>query len=296
MSKLKNKFKKRMMTKEQVYIIPTASGLKYLFINFLLFLIALSFAHNMSLIVNFIMLAYFIIQMLETHKIIYDAKINSLHVENNFSGDPLEIFCFLEKISPSTSLIQLQLIHNEIHKEAYLESSQKNHCSFILKYLNRGHYKGEKIKISTKGHSKLFYVWRYKKINFDFYVYPAPKKIHLNSNILRSHFSFNGELSFKEHIKYQIPAPSHRIDWKLYAKSLILYQREYTIQDTNNVELNYNFLPGEKEEKLSYLSYLINYCFKHQIRWSLILPNSSLKLGRHYHKIYEQSLEAISVF
>ena len=102
-------FEQKTFHKKKIYILPTKSGMKYLFLNFLLFLIALSFANNMALIITFVMVSFFIIQMLETHKIIQDIEFDSLEISDQYSDKISNVHCHYKNDNLLLSSIQLEL-------------------------------------------------------------------------------------------------------------------------------------------------------------------------------------------
>ena len=98
MKKLKNKIETLTQKGKNVYIVPSRGGFKYIFINFTLFLISLSYANNMALLITFLMVAYLILQMLDVHRIILESLFENCLITDDFAE------------SQNTGLI-LSLIH-----------------------------------------------------------------------------------------------------------------------------------------------------------------------------------------
>lgn len=283
-----------MARKSQVYIIPTVNGLKYLMINFLLFIISLSFANNMTLIVTFVMISYFVIQMLETHKIIQELPFSHLILEDQYADIPFSFKVHFQNVIADAKDVHAELIKDELSITASSKNIQSQTLSYTSAPLTRGHYKFHRVKFFTKGTTKLFYVWRYFSADSNVYIYPSKKihelpKTHDDNNI-----ALSGDMDFQEFRKYQFGQPSHRIDWKIYAKTHELFTKEFQFHDHQTLKLNYANLPGDKEEKLHFLSYLVNQCFSKGIKWSLNLPNTYLP-AQLSKKHFNKSMRALSV-
>ena len=289
-------FEKKTKNKEQIYIIPTKSGMKFLFINFLLFLIALSFANNMALIVSFIMISFFIIQMLETHKIIQEIRFESLQIKDQYAHKASSVYCYFLPPHLLLRYIQLELPCKQKKISTKFKISPDNKQNiYQFSDLPRGKYDLERIKLFTTGHTSLFYVWTYKSCEEKFYIYPRIKEKEQKLLASKIEDTFSGELEFKAHKKYFEGQDAQRIDWNLFAKIDQLYKKEYIFEDEKTIELNYNKLNGDKEQKLMVLSYLIKIVFQEKKSWRLVLPSIVLEeaQGRGHFK---KSMEAISVF
>lgn len=288
--------------RKKVYIVPTKLGLKFVGCNFFIFLMALSYSNNMALIVAFIMVSYLIINMLETHKIIQETKITQAQIKSFFLSHPACLNIGFEKeISPEASrLLEIKL--QRYDGENLIELATDKGCEktessnrFRLLNIKRGHYRFNSLKLYTYGHSGLFYVWRYFPIHTDFYIYPAKKfTAQLKQGLSEQKQIDYSESEFKFHIPYQNGMSSKRIDWKVFARTDSLYWKKHIDHGQEAIEINYFSLPGEHEEKLEYMAYLIDKHFKEGNSWKLVLPQKVLNFSKGgYHHQY--SLEQISV-
>ncbi|MDH5414078.1 MAG: hypothetical protein OEW87_08070, partial [Flavobacteriaceae bacterium] len=224
MSLLKQKLEHYTRGRTKVYIIPTGAGIKYAIINFGIFLIALSYANNMALLINFIMVTYFIIQMLETHKIVADRELKNLNINNFFSNEQGDVQFFMESAidDDQSKYLRLSLIlrssdevsTNTVHKVS------DNMIQFTLSSLLRGHYETSYLKIYTVGPSNLFYAWKYFSMQHQFYIYPE-KKFLTKQQFCHSDITLSQstQSEFDQHILYQYGMSSKRIDWKVFARS-----------------------------------------------------------------------------
>ena len=299
MSRIKEYLENYTSSKSNVYIIPTHDGFKFIFINFTMLLISLSYANNMALIITFAMFSYLILQMLETHRIIQDLKPESFLISSQNINTPFHAVSHLKNSLPKnqSQFIRIELKGPESHILGnFYDSSNDKEIIFKVMPSKRGHYRIKRIKFYTYGSANLFYVWRFLPHEFDFFVYP--KQLKTNHVISATEKEINlrkSGVEYQNHIPYVRGLTSKRIDWKIFARNDQLYWKKHNDLDSLNAVINYSALKGDKEEKIEKMSYLIDYHYKQNHSWKLILPNGVLSTNRgrgHYRK----SLEKISVF
>lgn len=297
--RLIKKFDQRGSRQKKVYIVPTAKGFKFIFVNFTIFLMALSYSNNMALLIAFLMVSYLIITMLETHKFIQDASIESAQITDFFLSHPNPLT--LKSKNPfeerASQVLQLELITDEenIRSSQGCESADLNH-KFQLMMYRRGHYKSKSLKLFTVGFTELFYVWRYFPCNIDLYIYPAKRFINLKKLSLNPEKeNIVSEAEFQYHIPYSQSMSAKRIDWKVYARTDSLYWKKHLDHESLSIEINYNALSGTEEEKLEYMSFLVDKNYRDGNSWKLVLPNKVFSFNKG-HNHYKTSLEELSVF
>lgn len=279
--------------KNKVYIIPTKFGIIYALILFTIFLIGLSYTNNMTLIVAFSMLTYFIIQMLKTHKIINHFLPSEFYFTSNYSDKEIE--CSMVTNNSATEFINIDLYTGKdssifIQKNTY----KPNKLSFGVK-LPRGYYKINRLKFSTRSDIGLFYVWKNYQINDSFYSYPKLIPHDLYNNRKNS-LTNNIAEEFQYHIKYENSLSAKRIDWKVYAKTDQLYWKKHSGIQNKKIIIDLNDFNHEFEQNISEMAFIANFCFKNEIEWKLIINNTQLDSNKgksHYIKTLEVLSKAI---
>lgn len=297
--KILKRIEKFTKNNNKVYIIPTKAGFKYIFINFTLFLISLSYTNNLCLLITFTMVAYFILQMLDTHKIIQDLEIKSITINDHYLNQSM-IICQLNS-SQNTSLSSFVNFEFVMRNKSYLatevEELTKNLITKKIKIKKRGHYKFDRIKIYTTGVTRMFYVWKYYQSNFDFYTYPRRLNLsqgHYVNDTDKKQGVFESE--FHSHHPYIFGMPSKRIDWKIYARSDQLYWKKHIDFHNRAFEINFNKIDANNvEEKISAMAHLIQKHYKNGHSWKLVLPNSVIPSGKG-NEHFKNSMEKISVY
>lgn len=299
------KIKQRVLNysykKNNVYIIPSRMGFRFLVINFALFIISMVYTNNLALLITFFMVTYFILQMFNSHKIINDLKLHKVDLSNDFSNaNHTLITKFTEYQNEETlDLIHCNLVWNQGQQLKAKNEACLSQKALKLKLLplTRGRYDLDYIKFYTLGVSRLFYVWRYFPLKQNLYIYPEKEKAH---SINSSHTFDKGERSlseqeFQEYIRYTPSLPSKRIDWKIFAKSAQLYAKKYEIYKAQDLEINYSLIDGDTEQRLKKMSYLINEAYLKDLTYKVVLINSTLKSNNGYDH-YKESMERISEF
>lgn len=199
--------------------------------------------------------------MFHTHQDLEHHKSIKLLARDNYEG------VFTVKADQSFNNTRLEYLFN---KKSFTSSIANNIATFET--LPKGHYSNSQFKISTFGNFSLFYVWSYILQDESFYVYPKRLKtdeLGINNTILASQHASE---EFSHHTRYQVGMNSKRINWKLYAKSNLLYAKEFTQPQANGLSINYQELVGSHDERIEKISFLISELTKKNIPFSLKLP------------------------
>lgn len=285
--------------RSKIYIVPTPAGVKFVMVNFTLFLISLSYANNMALLISFLMVAYLIISMLDTHRFVQDTIIEDATISDFFLNQTPHLFIkSKEPIDPKAlEFLEIELLSEDGNiKSIKGGMGQDLSYQFELSVLHRGYFKTNRLKLYTRGINQFFYVWRYFELPQEFFAYPPKRFTHYGRQTdSNQQTSMITESEFQFHIPYVHGLSSKRIDWKVFAKSDMLYWKKHTDFESQSIEINYHTLPGETEEKLEYISFLVDKFFRLGQPWKLVLPT---KVFSHSKGIqhYKKCLEAVSVF
>lgn len=296
---LKEKFN-NLQREDKVYIIPTKNGLKYIFFNFSLFLIALTYSNNMSLLICFMMFSYLIFEMLRTHQLIGQLKVQSMNIDSaQFSNDKQTISFNLQNntYGLTEANIKCALIENKQRRiESRCISINKTHITFQFRNQERGKYNISKIQISNIASLDLFFVWKRFNRNSTIYVYPektAPTKDEMSS---REYTLFNPiDREYHTSMPYYKGASAKFIDWKKYAKTDHLKVKVYKEVTNEIVTLDYLDFNGTKEIRLKKICYLLCKLNINNVPVKLVLESKIIppSLGPKHR---QSCLEALSEF
>lgn len=277
--------------KNKIYIIPTKLGFVFTGIMFTLFLIGLSYGNNLTLSVAFILFTYFVLQMLSTHKNLNLLNFDQVSISNNFANQLLAITAQNSNdiINDSYELEIRKKIKSKLIVEN--DNQLKGHINY-----HRGHYKGNRIKLSNTGSSGLFYAWKFSEIHYEFYIYPTPQALDNKKDyeILHDEQSSEEE-EFAFHRPYSTGLSSKRIDWKVYAKSDQLYWKKFVGEVRGELKIDYLKMLGDLETRLSHLTFLLQNAYLHNLKWTLTLPNEEFKNCSGYQD-FNNCLKALARF
>jgi uncharacterized protein (DUF58 family) len=252
---------------KNIYIVTTTFGLVFVGITFSIFLIALTYTNNVTLIIAFWLLTVFLIQMLKTHKEIKRLNILELKINNSYADETLNQSTILS-IKPSTSKIKILIGKDYID----LETSNK---------LTRGVYKVSRLRLENMGKLSLFYCWKFYQTQKELVIFP--KRVVFNIEALLSESQTKSQSSDDEfglHIPYEQSLSAKRINWRIYAKNQQLYWKKFESQNYTPQELSLNSVQGELETKIQKLAFLIAYYNRSNVSWSLSLPSLTIPTSK----------------
>lgn len=281
---------KKFARTNRVYIIPTKFGLTYITINSAIFLMALFYANNLTLLITFFLVSYFVIVMISTNNDILNLTIKSIKIEDHFANETPNSYLYTN-LDKTLENLEINMLEQRFTLN---QNTSLNNLGFKITSLKRGKYSLGKIKISHLSPSGLFYAWKYFDIPCEFFIYPKKIRTPLieNSNSNKSHFIKNDE--FSHHILYKDGFSANRIDWKVYAKTDELYWKETESIRSDYYHFNLSQIDGDLETKLSKLSYLVAEAFYKKAKWSLKVYNSFYPLSNDKDHLVK-SLQALSV-
>lgn len=282
-----------------VYIIPNKSGLKFGLINFLIFLIAMSYSNNLALICSFIMTSFFIIKMLEAHRIVNDTFIENLSFPELYEEQLKTPINIKADQLTEEALDQLQIeFKNDGEtlpiKLSGLSKINRNSAVAYADQLPMGKFHFQRIKISTKPDNLLFYVWRNFSITKDFYVFPKAQQTDEKvSSHKEESLDATSENFFAQHKKFTPGDITKRIDWKVFAKTDQLFIKQFHDDKSTAININFDQLSGDSKTRARKISYFLHQLYQHKTPWSLTLPSTQLPIG-HSRQHYLKSMELIS--
>ncbi len=264
---------KKTQNRKNIYIVPTAFGFIYTAITFSIFLIALTYTNNVTLIIAFWLLTVLLIQMLKTHKEVQKLKIENFQLNHSYQEESLHHSFSLSFVPKTTELKAL------INKD-YIDLS-KNQT------IPRGVYQVSKIKIENSGSFGLFYCWKFYQTNKELVIYPKRVIYNLETLLNESHaHDHTSDDEFSLHIPYQKDMPAKRINWRIFAKNKQLYWKKFETHNYTPQVLTLKSVSGDLETKIQKLAFLVAHFNKTNIPWTLKLKgftSDSSKGAEHLH-------------
>lgn len=287
----------KLKTQSNIYIIPSRFGFYYIVINFLSFMIGLTYGNNLALLISFILVSYFIMVMINSHFNLKHFNFINLTFNSNFQDNGIGINLISKNDSKNT-ISDIHVYNNRRNEIKFCEIENISGVEEInfkntIFNLPRGYYSSPHILLRSQGPNFLFSTWSYLKTPSEFYVYPKRIQDSQLFNALTDNINKNqwDEDSYETHINYHSSLNHKRIDWKRFSKTNQLLWKKYSAMNYNALNLDYDLISGDPDSKLGKLSWLVDWAHKQNIEWSLKLPGETLpqqKGAHHYRKCLEK--------
>lgn len=257
------------LTRKNIFILPTKFGFAYLFLVFLLFLLATNYQNNIIMLMSYLLASFFITVMMHSFYNFSGLEIRSKSKHSGFSKQilsiPISIISTKQHLDLTLSVVQ------QPQQQVYLAHCDSGTTDIILPYLakQRGIVDSGRIKISSEYSFGLFVAWSVLDFSHQLTVYPQPKKISANQyqhtgqetdheGALEPLNQSAGLDDFAELKSYVLGEPLSRIAWKQFARGQGKHTKHYQNQQANLHWLNLKDMPVAKLElQLSYLCYLV---------------------------------------
>lgn len=289
----------------RVYIIPTSIGFYFSFIAFVLFLIAISYGHNLAFFCTFLFFSFVSFSAVIANESI--KKIELSPSEESVFIKPGVFSALTITVVNNSKRPQFDLnIESQGIKVGFIEELRPLEKKIIyldlsLLNLSRGLYQLNRLTISTRFPLGLFYAWKYRPIKNTLVVAPMAQegKVHLTSGALDFSSSFEQSSKHPGTDEY-IEIRDHRrgegfgrIDQKRSLKLGRPQVRTFSADSgiSKSIILNTNDL----ELSLSRAAYYIEH-HKPNESLSLIFPDGFKTLSSSGLQHHQYLLEQLSTF
>lgn len=187
--------------KSRVYIVPSAIGFYFSFVAFVLFLIAISYGHNLAYFATFLFFSFVSISAVVTNESVHSISLElvdqaarvqpgqrspyRLRVINKSRKDQFDITIEAQ----GKSLVLIDKLAGSSQKDVLIDLSQLE--------LERGHYELKRLGISSRFPFGLFYAWKWIPVNLKLIVRPAPLDMAIRSFEAAGTLAGGGALSHR---------------------------------------------------------------------------------------------------
>lgn len=273
---------------EQLYIIPTADGLKLLVLNLILLIVGLVYANNYVLLFNFILFCLFLGSMYYTHFNLHGLKLVSarfspMHVSENV------VFTLQFRSTSALGHYFLGLrIKNSLFKiqnsKFTFSLNMKDQKTFKVDIPVTGIKRGEqvlnKICIETLFPFHLFRSFVYFKSALPIIVYPERKDLKIHGTCVafedKSHDGENFTLN-----DFKIGDSLKRVHWKKLAQTNRWYSKNLLTPTVLPVMLSIDNTSTQKgiEEQLSSICFALYQLHFQNTKYGLTIGNIVIPPG-----------------
>ena len=282
-----------------IYVLPSKFGLAYLFLNSLIYILGVNYQNNLVLLFSYLMVSFLLVNFLFAFLNLRNLTLKFNGLNPGYVHTSLELNLSISNLSGSESVY---LSHPNAETR-YLDKINEDNLSIKLnlRYARRGKKQIDKIKIMSQNPFGLVSAWSYFFVDKSAYIYPTPHSFSIHQVVTEPVESeHSSSLNAKKNSEYyQGVRPFtegdkiNRISWKHYAKHQVLASKDFSSITANEYVFTLQSVPGNLEQKLQHLSYLITHAYHDSLPFSLVLPNKQIPLGTN--KAHMTScLEALS--
>src|SRR5688572_13081500 len=83
----RSNLKRWALATNRVYIVPTKMGLMFIAVNFVIFMMGLTYANNMALMLAFLLFAFLVVNMITANQNLLQLKDPRIKLEDNFAPE-----------------------------------------------------------------------------------------------------------------------------------------------------------------------------------------------------------------
>lgn len=275
-----------VLTRNNIFILPTKFGLLYLLFVFLLFLLGTNYQNNIIMLMSYLLASFFITVMMHSFYNLAGLSLTSHSVHYGFAKQTINVPI---SISASKPHFDLTFGFAKYEFKTHVENCEKGQTVIHVPYLpsHRGLIPLGRVKVSSEYSFGLFNAWSMLDFSHQATVYPQQIKILpsqyqksdiqiSNNDYISNETSTAGIEEFSELRKHVVGEPMSRIAWKQLARGQGKYTKHYHSQQGSIHLLKLSDMPNTSLElQLSYLSYLIVEASQTEQRFGLDLTLNS---------------------
>lgn len=292
------------LNKHNIFILPSGAGTAFLFCWIAIYLLATNYQNNVMLLFSYWLLAIFLLVMLLSFLNLHGLVVASgvgvqttpMHLNTNhvvFLGQAAHL-----KLSTQTNKDRFDLTwhdHNQLYSTQISASNHYNQLSWYPE--KRGVFDFPLFKLESTAPLGWFKVWTYLHFNDRVWVCPTPmacpQYLHGTKNYKnKSPDIFSDEFS---HLSgYKAGDLPSRIVWKKLLPQRPLQVKRFAGEQSELIQYTLGELPGDLEQKLACITWLVMQAHQHSWLYQVTLPNKVL-LANRTEQQYLQILQAISL-
>ncbi|WP_372768440.1 DUF58 domain-containing protein [Pseudoalteromonas sp.] len=284
LKKRKHSAKTITLSHKNIYILPSKFGLAYLFVNLLVYVLGINYQNNLVIMFSYLMLSFLLVNFIVAFINLYNLNITLSHTSAGYQNTGYHAQFHLNNRDGTTSLE----IEGENIQSKFIDAidNQLFKLNIQINVSKRGVHILPRIKLLSRYPFGLVTTWSYFVSEVQTYIYPTPLSYSIHQ-VTKAELEFENDSrkTTAASENYQGVRPYiegdkvNRISWKHYAKHQVLATKDFSAGSSNEYEFNLNTVPGNLEQKLQHLSYLITHAEQESLRYSLVLPNSKVDLN-----------------
>lgn len=279
------------LNRKNLYTFPNLTGLLYLSITFVIWLLGTNYQNNLILGLSYLLVSIFVVSILHAFANLAGITVRFVRARPAFAGDPAAFILELTAINkagcdnlelrwPGGETQVVTLNHNEPQQVIVRAQSQE-----------RGYLRPGRLLVQSCFPLGIIRCWTWLNLDATALIYPAPiitDEPHAQASDGREEggTSQRGGDDFSGLRDYQAGDPIKHIAWKQYAQDKGLFTKEYEAYLSAEKWLDWDSLNHPQELRLSGLCYWALDYEQRQIPYGLRLSGISLApaIGEHHQQ------------
>jgi len=250
--------KKFVLSRNNIYIFPSAAGLVFVLLLLLMLLTAINYQNSLIYALTFLLGTLFFMSIWLCFLNLSGLRIESSETGRVFEGEPCIYFCRLSKEKHLPPGLKIGLNKVDSRSVPFLQEETQD-VPIIAQPEKRGRHKLDRLYIESRFPFGLVVAWTWLKIDLEVLVYPKPvqgipEAVSKGEGDIPNKTSLRGDLN--EIKVYQPGDASNRILWKKYAASDVLTVRHHEQSSFKPDWVSWeNYPSAVTEDKLRHLSF-----------------------------------------
>lgn len=288
------------LTQKKLFILPTKSGLGFLCVAVLIWVLGTNYENNLALVFSYFLIALFLVAIIHTFSNMHQLQLSFVESEPGFAEQSTRVT--LKLIPGPKDRIAINIgWPKEQRQIVTLPANESVALELFVTCKQRGWYRPPRLIIKSTYPLGLWRCWSHIDLNIRVLTYPKPLACMLPTNQIIGDIEgkqqrIDGEDSFNQLNQYRQGDSIKHIAWKNFAQGRGLYTKNYSANVSNKLWLNwYSFKEDESETRLSKLTYLAIQADRNHQTYGLKLPHSSIAPNSG-HTHLTQVLQALALF
>lgn len=265
--------------RRNIYILPTANGMMYLFTSALVFIAAINYAVSLAFGLAFLMVSIFILAILHTFNNLNQLTLTGKAASSVYCGEEAAFRVELSRL-PNKRHEAVELnFEGEVATQVDLISQDKETVSVFAATNQRGNIKAPFLRITTYFPLGLCRAWSIVDLNLHCRVYPRPVSFVMSQ--FNTGASGNDDSAISKQgsedyygLREYVPGDSLRqVAWKNVARGQGMHVKEFVDYVDSKIWLDWDMFYGfNTEERLSRLCHCVLKLSKGGSPFGLKLP------------------------
>ncbi|MFK7887791.1 MAG: DUF58 domain-containing protein [Gammaproteobacteria bacterium] len=273
-----------VLTSRRIYILPTAQGIAFGAMIFLMLLGSMNYNNSIGLAVTFALTAFALVVMHHCHRNVSGLRLTLAPAAATFAGQNAQFPVILHNDAAHQRLDLGVFVDQRLIEIASLDAGTERPFMIPLPAARRGRLALPRVALRCRYPAGLFQAWAWLNTDLECIVYPKPAEHtepapeHEAQDGSRRD-SVQGNSDFAGLREYRPGDPSRRIAWKAYARTNVLTIKTFSGADTAPHRLRFADTRGDIERRLSVLA---RWCLDAQEtgqRFSLEIPSATVVTG-----------------